>query len=60
MTNGEWIRAKTDEGLARFMDDVTTCHFCPVKLFGKCEDDKKTCEETILDWLKDEHKAEEE
>ncbi len=57
-TNGDEIRGKSDNGLARFLRDKLkiTCGNCPAEAFciihyPKCN---KECLETITEWLKQE------
>lgn len=30
MTNGERIRSMTDEELAEFLNEVSSCNYCPI------------------------------
>ena len=60
MTNADKIRAMSDEELAELLDmkDDCTCieHYCPA--YTDCRRNKDwrhtTCQQTILDWLKQE------
>lgn len=57
-TNGDHIRSMTDKELAEFLRPVK-CVDCHLLDCGVEEMDfKKTCEERILDWLKEEVKEE--
>ena len=55
LTNADCIRAMSDEELAFWMTTNVTCCSCPADL-DACHNmefpEKMTCEEIILDWLK--------
>ena len=53
MTNGDKIRAMTDEELLEFLMglDFEFCEYCTVR--STCSD-HEGCQETILKWLKEE------
>lgn len=54
MTNGEKIRAMTDEELVKFLIDFKVCEHCDylsadVCIDAMCEDVGRTC---LLEWVK--------
>ena len=51
VTNGDKIRAMSDEELAAFLNPVT-CHDCPIDDKSKCGKDGVYCGHRILDWLR--------
>ena len=54
VTNGDKIRAMTDEELADFLCDIGECdRRCPAKI-GDCIFSDSTCRGAWLDWLKQE------
>lgn len=57
-TNGDRIRNKTDEALAKFLDKVSDgCDGCPNMrkcMYEECEDPADACAEIWLKWLKQE------
>lgn len=59
MTNGDRIRAMTDEELAKMGDRWCDCNFdnCPV--YDICfSSERLSCYDTFLNWLKAEEDAE--
>lgn len=54
MTNGDRIRAMSDEELAEFLETDTCCKFCILGDYDeKCNWYEK-CDERIFQWLKQE------
>ena len=59
-TNGDRIRAMTDEELAEFIRDHIDCSICKIEVFetitcpGSLMADGKDCYDRWLDWLKQE------
>lgn len=54
VTNGDKIRAMTDEELADWLtDDHDKCDICKLCSFGSCRVESE-CEEGVLEWLKSE------
>lgn len=53
MTNGDKIRAMTDEELAEFLDDVAGCGVCVLNGRGNCRH-KCDCIQYIKKWIKQE------
>lgn len=54
-TNGDRIRAKTDDELAEMISRHIDCDLCPVRKkdrIGFCR--AKDCKEAIVEWLKEE------
>lgn len=50
MTNGDGIRAMTDEALAEKMSRMAHCLYCPVRCGIFCTDDE--CKAKWLSWLR--------
>ena len=55
VTNGDRIRAMTDEELAEILIRHIDCYECEVRKDGCCTGDG-TCRQDILDWLRQEVK----
>lgn len=52
VTNGDWLRSLSDEGLARKMYEWIGCLYCPIK--KECtagRDDSSDCITNWLEWL---------
>jgi hypothetical protein len=59
MTNGDKLRAMTDEQLGKALSDIwfyewTGSHFCEGKAAGNCPDPWDSCIGCITRWLKKE------
>lgn len=65
-TNGDRIRAMTDEELAELIRDNIDCSICKIEVFetitcpGSLMADGKDCYDRWLDWLKQEYEGDEE
>lgn len=57
MTNADWIRAKSDAGLAIWLTFHMACDNCP--LYRACGKKDVPCEKQLFKWLQEEHKPEE-
>ena len=53
-TNGDRLRAKTDEELAEFIANSTSCETCVVRKGGSDECQNTNCSTAWLEWLKQE------
>ena len=51
MTNGEKIRAMTDDELAKFILGCVSCDSCP--FFSKCTASRFSCIDFIKRWIKE-------
>ena len=49
-TNGDRIRAMTDEELAEYMGKAVICLYCPIYYCVGCEPEE--CQKLLLSWLR--------
>lgn len=50
-TNGDRVRAMSNEEMAKFLFDVTACDSCPIVEFCFNITHETNCKTTWLDWL---------
>ena len=52
MTNGDRIRAMTDEDLAKFLCTVCSCYGCKARMLCDIDETGSECDQIIENWLK--------
>lgn len=49
MTNGDFLRSKSNEGLAEFLGESMSCITCPIE--NTCRKSGESCFRNLVDWL---------